>query len=493
VRQLITVSLCFAAMPFLAHGQTTCTAATLSGTYHFDLTGRDVAGTVALTKSYQSTGTITFDGISKVTATLATNTNSAPGVPQTLGGTYAIPSNCVGTLNFSTGDTASYTLIPYDGGLDFSIVGEDATYELTGGGDQQPSTCPASTLSGTYAFSGNGFALATGAITGVNDISGLLVFDGVSAITGNWSISTSGNATSDSVSGTYKLSSGCTGSATVKDPNGVSYALSFSISSPTGSDLTVLGATATNMFTSTAHSIFTNPGVSVANAAGVTGGTPPGSLFSIYGTDLSTNNGQAITTNWPTSLANAVVTVDGEKAPLYFVSPVQINAQMPLDIAPGIATVVVTNGSTASNSVAVPVPATAQPGVFIYGANRAVAQNLTIVQGVPTYTLNSTAAPAAAGSYIVVYFTGGGPVQGGSSVVTGQPTPGGSALFTLLENFSATVAGVASPNIPFIGLTAGLIGVYQADIQIPAIAAGTHNLILTVNGVASNTTTISTN
>jgi uncharacterized protein (TIGR03437 family) len=485
MRRHLLLGIGVAALPFLAHAQTTCTAATLSGTYRFDLTGRDVSGAVALTKTYQSTGTITFDGVGNVTATLATNTNAAAGVPQTLGGTYAIPSNCVGTLNFATGDMASYTLIPYDSGADFLMVGEDATYELTGSGGQQPPSCLASTLSGTFAFSGNGFSLAAGAITGVNDISGLLVFDGVSTVTGNWSISTNGSATADSVSGTYKISAGCTGSATVKDPNGVSYTLSYSMSAVSGADFTMIGATATNMFTSTAHSTFTNPGVSVANAAGVAGGTPPGSLFSIYGSGLSTNNGEAVTLNWPNSLANATVTVNGEDAPLYYVSPTQINAQMPLDIPPGMATVVVKNGSTLSNAAAVPVSATAVPGVFIYGANRAVAQNL------PSYTLNASGAPAPAGSYIVVYFTGGGPVQGGSAVLTGQPTP--AVLLPLIETYSATVNGVASPNIPYIGLTSGLIGVYQADIQIPAVAAGTHNLIITVNGVASNTTVINTN
>jgi uncharacterized protein (TIGR03437 family) len=58
------------------------------------------------------------------------------------------------------------------------------------------------------------------------------------------------------------------------------------------------------------------------------------------------------------------VTVNGEAAPLFYVSPTQINAQMPLDIQPGMATVVITTGMSSSNSVAVCVPATAAPGIF---------------------------------------------------------------------------------------------------------------------------------
>ena len=100
---------CILAAPFLAHAQTsgTCTSATLTGTYSLTLTGRAVSSTLAFTGEYQAVGTITFDGTSAVTASLIANTNAAPGVAQTLKGTYTIPANCVCTLNITSGDTAS--------------------------------------------------------------------------------------------------------------------------------------------------------------------------------------------------------------------------------------------------------------------------------------------------------------------------------------------------------------------------------------------------
>jgi uncharacterized protein (TIGR03437 family) len=483
----IAIASCLLAAPFLAHAQTAgaCTAATLSGTYSVTLTGRTVTPAVALTAAYQAVGTIAFDGVSKVTATLVSNTNKAAGVAQTLSGTYTIPTNCVGTLNITTGDTATYTLIPFNNGNNYVMTGSDAAYQLTGSGGPQPDSCLTSTLSGVFAFSGNGFSLVSGAITAPNDISGLLQFDGAGAITGNWAIATNGTSTSDTISGTYTLSAACVGTATVKDPSGVAYTLSYASTTALGSDFAIVGAASSEMFTSTAHATFGNPGLAVANAAGVSGGTPPGSLFSIYGSGLSTTNGQAITTTWPTLLANASVTVNGELAPLYYVSPTQINAQMPWDTAPGVATVIVKNGSTVSNSVAATVPATANPGVLIYGSNRAVAQNL------PSYTLNSTSAPAPSGSYIVVYFTGGGPVQGGNTLVTGHAASS-TVTYPITETSSATVGGINAP-IVFIGLAPGFVGLYQADIQIPTISTGSHNLILTIGGTASNTTVISTN
>ncbi len=234
----------------------------------------------------------------------------------------------------------------------------------------------------------------------------------------------------------------------------------------------------------TAHSTFANPGLAVANAAGVSGGTPPGSLFSIYGTNLANNQAQAITSPWPATLAGASVTVNGETAPLSYADKGQINAQMPLDIPPGVATVVVKLGSNVSNAAAALVPATAVPGVFIYGSNIAIAQNY------PSYTLNSPASPAEAGSAVIVYFTGGGPVHGGAALQTGHATP--NRAYPITEDASATIGGQPA-TVEFVGLTPGFVGLYQANIVVPALAKGGHAMTLTIGGTASNTTTIFTN
>jgi uncharacterized protein (TIGR03437 family) len=481
----IAFASCLLAASSLAQAQTSgsCTAATLSGTYSLNLTGRDVSSTVAITKAYQAVGTITFDGASKVSASLTANTNQAQGVAQTLTGTYTIPSNCIGSVNFTTGDTATYMLSPYNNGNNYVITGEDANYELTGSGGPQPASCLTSTLSGAYAFSGTGFALTSGSVGGVNGISGLLQFDGAGSITANWSISTNGSASSDSFTGHYTVSAACVGSATLTDASGLGYTLAFVATSAAGADIAVVGATSANMFTSTAHSTFTNPGLAIGNAAG-SGGTPAGSLFSIYGFNLATGTAQPTSTTYPTTLGGASVTVNGELAPLSYTSTGQINAEMPLDVTPGVATVVVKVGSTVSNAAAVTVPAAAAPGIFVSGANRAIAQNF------PSYIQNSPSTPAPTGSVVIVYFTGGGPVQGGSVLVTGHAAP--NQLFPVTGTTSATIGGVAAP-LDFVGLTPGFIGLYQANIVVPKIAAGDHNLILTIGGTASSATLISTN
>lgn len=461
----------------------TCTNATLSGTHSLNLTGRDVVGTT-FSKINASLGTATFDGAGNVTFNLTVNTAQAQGTAQTLSGTYSLPSNCLGTLNITSGDTASYTLIPYNSGNAFTITGQDATYQFTGSGGPQPIACLTSTLSGAYVFSGNGWAIGSGAIAGVNSISGVSQFDGAGAITGSWAISTNGMSTPDTFTGNYSMSSMCVGNGTVTTGSGVTYNLNFTVTTADGANFGVLAGSPGNLFTATAHSTFTNPGLAVGNAAGVSGGTPAGSLFSIYGTGLATTQAQASKLPLPTTLATTGVTVNNEQVPLTYVNKDQINAQLPLDIQPGVATLVVTNGTTVSNSVAVTVPSTAVPGVFIYGNNHAVAQNY------PDYSLNSESNPAKAGNLAIVYFTGGGPVQGGSALETGHATP--NSLFPVIENASATIANV-NATLDYVGLTPGYVGLYQANVVIPSIAAGDHTLIITIGGVASKGTVISTN
>lgn len=492
-RNLLLLGLCLLASPFLAQGQTTpvtCTNATLNGTHSMMLTGRSVLSTVVFSKVTQSVGTATFDGAGNFTFNLTTNTNQAAGATQTLSGTYSLPSNCVGTLNITTGDTASFTLIPYASGNSFTITGQDATYSFTGTGSEQPPACVTSTLSGAYTFTGTGFGLASGVIGGVNTIAGVLQFDGAGAVTGSWSVATNGAATPATITGHYSVSSSCVASATVTDANGLSYTLNFTITTVDGANFQLLIASSVSSFSGNGHNTFTNPGLAVANAAFVSGGTPPGSLFSIYGSNLSTGLAQPTTFPLPTKAASALVTVNGENAPLLYVNKTQINAQMPLDIQPGVATVVVQNvtssGTTvSSNAVAATVPATAIPGVLINGNNHAVAQNY------PSYSTNSSAAPAKVGDAVIVYLLGGGPVQGANLLTTGQATPA-SPYFPVTETYSATIAGIPA-TVTFVGLTPGFAGLYQADVIIPSVGPGDHRLVITIGGKASNVTFLSTN
>ena len=171
------------------------------------------------------------------------------------------------------------------------------------------------------------------------------------------------------------------------------------------------------------------------------------------------------------------MTVNGEPAPLFYVSPGQINAQMPEDIKPGVATVIVKNGSSTSNAAAVIIPATGTPGIEVYGDNRAVVVNQDQV------TVNSPTAPAKVGDVLTVYFTGGGPVNAAGTLVTGARAPSGLSPVSGVN--TVKVSGVDA-TVNYMGLTPGSIGLYQANFVVPKVAAGDHPLVITISGQASN-------
>src|SRR5580693_10547892 len=90
----------------------------------------------------------------------------------------------------------------------------------------------------------------------------------------------------------------------------------------------------------------------VTYASGVA--VAPGSIASIFGSDLAGTLAQADSVPLSTNLANVSVTMNGVPAPLFFVGPGQINVQVPWNVLPdginaGLATVVVSQGQLVSN------------------------------------------------------------------------------------------------------------------------------------------------
>jgi uncharacterized protein (TIGR03437 family) len=350
-----------------------------------------------------------------------------------------------------------------------------------GASSTPPASCLPASLSGSYVFSVNGYQLASGLVKAVGTIFGLLTFDGMGGATSNFNVVNGTNTVTQTASGTF-VETQCGGAVTLGN-----YDAGFMVSAPDASVLNVIitSTNYTSFYFGWAHATFANPGAAVELAAGSGSPVPPGSLFSIYGSALAAGAGQASGFPLPTALESASVTVNGEAAPLYYVSPGVINAQMPLDIKPGLATVVVTTGSAPSNAVAINIPSTAAPGVFVSAGNHAAAQNL------PSYATNSESQPASVGESIVVYFTGGGTVQGQAGLSTGQATP--AQQFPVTAPCTAALDGTPA-NVTYCGLVPTAVGgFYQADLVIPNVAPGDHNLVITIGAQSSAATVISTN
>lgn len=216
----------------------------------------------------------------------------------------------------------------------------------------------------------------------------------------------------------------------------------------------------------------------VISAAGIQPTAAPGSVISIYGANLSGGIAGASAVPLPTILSGDSVTINGVAIPLFYVSPNQINGQVPYETPAGEAVVVVTTNGVSTPGMFLNVSATA-PGVLQYGAGHAVAIN-------PSGSVNNTGVGAKAGSTVVIYMTGQGAVNG--PVTTGSASSGSPLLFA--KATTTALVGGTDATVSFSGLTPGGVGLMQVNLVIPAIPAGDYLLVITVGGISSNALTL---
>jgi len=473
---------CLVAAPALAQTITggTCSPSNLNGTYSLTLSGRAISAAGSFAGSFQGDGTATFDGQSKVTLTGTSNTNLALGKAFSYAGTYTLPSNCYGAITLTQGSAATFALVVFASGASFAMTGSDATYVYSGSGSNTLPACATATLSGPYSYNATGFTLSGTAQNGASEESGVFQFDGQGNVTASYTVTSGGTTAAPITStGTYAVTPGCLGTATLTDSTGKANSLNFVITAIYGQGADLIEANSGYVRTGSAHSTFTNPTESITNVASYAiNYTPPGSVFALFGVNLAARTADALSVPLPTTLLNTTVTVNGELAPLFYVAPGQIDAQMPWDIQGNtVASVIVKNGSATSNAAAVYVPAAGTPGISTFSNNRAVVVNSDGV------TVNDGAHPAPVGAEVVVYFTGGGPVQASGKLASGAASPSG--LSPVTGNNSITVGGAAA-TVKYMGLTPGSVGLYQANFIVPQLAAGAYPVVITIGGATSN-------
>lgn len=206
----------------------------------------------------------------------------------------------------------------------------------------------------------------------------------------------------------------------------------------------------------------------VVNAATYRAGLVPGSLAVVYGSSMARQGESAGVWPLPLSLANVEVSVNGVAAPLLFVSPQQINFQVPWNLAEGAASVEVTVDGARADALGVQL-VHAAPGIFgvAHGSD---------------FTPVNASQPASAGELLSVFGTGLGPVT--LRVPDGDATPLGT-LSTSTEAVHAMLNG-APLEVQFAGLAPGHAGVYQVNVKLPSNSVGGEgNLVLEVAGQQS--------
>ena len=105
---------------------------------------------------------------------------------------------------------------------------------------------------------------------------------------------------------------------------------------------------------------------SVVSAADFSASLAPGGLISVFGNQLSPINLATSQIPLPTALANSCLSVNGQPIPVLFVSPNQINAQMPFQASGNVTLVLRTPGGTSNNYNLVVLPNA--PSVFLSGS-----------------------------------------------------------------------------------------------------------------------------
>ena len=218
----------------------------------------------------------------------------------------------------------------------------------------------------------------------------------------------------------------------------------------------------------------------VVNAASFAAEVSPGALATVFGSGFAASTTQFSSAPLTNKLGGVSVNVNNQPAPILFVSPSQINFQVPYETPVGTATVTVTGNSLTSSAVNVPVM-TAAPGLFFDSSGHAIVQN-------QDFSLNTTQNPAKAGSTIIAYLTGSGPLN--NPVQDGAVAPA-APLSSATSTTSATFDTVTA-QVSFTGLTPGFIGLLQMNVVVPStLTTQDYLLTLSIAGQKSNAATVS--
>jgi uncharacterized protein (TIGR03437 family) len=198
----------------------------------------------------------------------------------------------------------------------------------------------------------------------------------------------------------------------------------------------------------------------------------PGMIMSVYGTGLGNFAQSAAAIPLPQYLAGFEALINGVPAPIYYVSPNQVNIQIPYETTAGQATL--TLGNPYENATYRFTVGNTGPGIFTF-QDGAVNPSRT----------------AKRGDVATLFITGEGAVR--PSLATGA-TPSPRTSLTNLPKpqgaVTVTVGGV--PVTPqFVGIPSGLVGVTQINFPIPAsVPPGVQDVVVTVGTGTSNTAKI---
>ena len=237
-----------------------------------------------------------------------------------------------------------------------------------------------------------------------------------------------------------------------------------------------------------------NGGVVSASDFGKFTSVSPGSWIEIYGASLATDSRQWGTADFngneaPTSLDGTKVMINGQPAYVYYISPGQIDVQVPAGVSTGVQLMTVTSPGGTSPIYEIVVnqvePGLDAPASLNVGGTQYVAALFSDgAYALPTGAIAGLdSRPAKPGDLITLYGVGFGPVT--PNIPPGQVAQGDTSL----ANFSISIGGVPA-TLPYAGLSPTFVGLYQFDVTVPQVAAGNAVPVTFTLGGVSGTQTL---
>ncbi len=196
----------------------------------------------------------------------------------------------------------------------------------------------------------------------------------------------------------------------------------------------------------------------VVNAAGFAPPLAPGGIGSLFGNDLAADTAAAVTPELPRELAQVHVFIDGIAAPLFFVSPTQINFQAPFESPADRPVDVLVVRNLVSSEIAARSFESTGLAVFTDPDS-----GLPIVIRSSDGSLLTAENPAAPGDVLTAFATGLGFLE--PQPRSGVPSAGGDALSKTTAELTAAL-GETEVHVLFAGMTPGFVGLAQLNLQL---------------------------
>ena len=230
------------------------------------------------------------------------------------------------------------------------------------------------------------------------------------------------------------------------------------------------------------------PAVAVVSAASFAPGpVAPDSIAAIFGTRLATGVAQAESASLPGSLLGTTVQIRDSKgvayaAPLFSVSPGQVNVLIPANVAAGQATLTILSGDGASQSSTLQIQ-TVAPGIFQLNGDALAAAQILRVNAAGERTLEPVF-QAAGGQVVAAPIDVGPPTDQLFLSLYGTGLRNRSAL----SSVQVTIGGLSTPAL-YAG-PQGSPGLDQINVALDRALAGRGmvDVSVVVDGRAGNVT-----